>query len=228
MQVSADARRLIAEFIEGFHTFWRAFVSLLKASRLDEALAYGAVALLILMPVSWVGQALNWSLARASVWIAFSVLVIAVGFLILFAAAMTNEKFLRDVSLSTFKWPTLLSIGLGWLAVLVFGGVSCGFERIGVVAITPSVPFAEGCATRYADMYLWHLFDSIPGIKFTETVGWKQRYSYSDNLSGWLLVSFKVLVIVSVIGSFVVCGRLRREASSASNAATPLANKAAS
>jgi len=52
-----------------------------------------------------------------------------------------------------------------------------------------------------------------------------QRYSYTDKLSGWLLVSFKVLVIVSVIGSFVVCGRLRREQSNAANATAQQANK---
>jgi uncharacterized membrane protein len=69
------------------------------------------------------------------------------------------------------------------------------------------------------------LFDSIPGIKFAETVGWVQRYSYSDNLSGWLLLSFKVLVIVSVIGSFVVCGRLRREAAAATGASSQSGNK---
>jgi hypothetical protein len=46
-----------------------------------------------------------------------------------------------------------------------------------------------------------------------------------DNLSGWLVLSFKVLVIVSVIGSFVVCGRLRREAATATNASSQPANK---
>jgi hypothetical protein len=64
-------------------------------------------------------------------------------------------------------------------------------------------------------MYLWHLFDSIPGIQFTDTVRWTQRYSYSDPLSGWLLVSFKVLVILAVIRSFVASGRIRREVKSA-------------
>ena len=85
-------------------------------------------------------------------------------------------------------------------------GLSCGFERIGIINIQPSVPIADGCATRYADFYLWHLFDSIPGIKFAETLGWEQRYKYSDNLSGWLLLSFKLLVIVSVIGSLSYAG----------------------
>ena len=225
MQYAAQAKKIAVELRVGLLTFLRGFLSLLEASRLTEAVAYAIAAIFVLMPISFVGVALNWALARESTWVAVPVVVIAAGLLILFAALMTNEQFLRDIQLQGIKWPSLLSIALAWLAVVVFGGLSCGFERMGIVEIHPSVSFAEGCATRYADMYLWHLFDSIPGIKLAETVGWVQRYSYTDKLSGWLLVSFKVLVIVSVIGSFVVCGRLRREQSNAANATAQQANK---
>jgi hypothetical protein len=225
MQFSAQAKKIVVEVKEGLFTFLRGFLGILQASRLADAIVYGIAAMFVLVPISFVGIVLNWALERESVWVALPVVVFAAGFLVLFAALMTNEQFLRDIQLQGVKWPSLLSIALAWLAVVVFGGLSCGFERLGIVKIHPSVSFAEGCATRYADMYLWHLFDSIPGIKFTETVGWVQRYSYSDKFSGWLLVSFKVLVIVSVIGSFVVCGRLQREKSSAANASTQPANR---
>jgi hypothetical protein len=213
MQFATQARRFAVELRVASLAFLRGLRSLLEASRLTDALLYGLAVIVLLVPISFIGSALNWALARQSIWLAFTAVGFAAALLILFAALMTNEQFLRDIQVNAIKWPSLLSIALGWLAVLVFGGLSCGFERVGLIQIHPSVPFAEGCATRYADMYLWHLFDSIPGIKFTETVGWAQRYSYSDNLSAWLLVSFKLLVIVSVIGSFVVCGRLRREKS---------------
>ena len=185
--------------------------SILESSRLPDAIKYVGWCLLLLLPTSFVGKGLNWALMIGNAWVALAIVGFAAVLLLLFAALMTNEQFLRDVSLQGTRWPSVLSITLGWLAVVVFGGLSCGFERIGIVELQPSVPLAEGCATRYADFYLWHLFDSIPGIKFNETVGWTQRYAYSDKLSGWLLLAFKVLVIVSVIGSFVVTGRLRRE-----------------
>ena len=225
MQLRERAKQIAFELGRGLLTFLRGPRRLLESSRLLDALAYGLASIFVLMPISFIGMGLNWALASESTWFALTVVVVSAMLLLLFAALMTNEQFLKDIQLQGIRWPSLLSIALAWLAVIVFGGLSCGFERVGIVKIQPSVPFADGCATRYADLYLWHLFDSIPGIKFAETVGWVQRYSYSDNLSGWLLLSFKVLVIVSVIGSFVVCGRLRRETATATNASNQPANK---
>lgn len=211
MQISAPAKAFAGELKGGLLTFLGGCSKVLEASRVAEGIAYAIACLFVLAPIGFIGQALNWSLARESVWVGLPLVGLATGLLLLFAALMTNEQFLRDIQLQGIRWPSLLSIALAWLAVVVFGGLSCGFERLHIAEIDPSIPYREGCATRYPDMYLWHLFDSLPGIKFTETVGWAQRYSYSDKLSGWLLLGFKVLVIVSVIGSFVVSGRLRRE-----------------
>ena len=217
MNLKARVQKIVPILGAGLRTFLRSALGVLEATRLVEGFAYLLAAVFLLAPIGFLGSSLNWMLARQSVWIGFPVVVVAAAVLLLFAAAMTNEHFLRDVQLSGMEWPSLLSIALAWFAIVVFGGLSCGFERLGVVEMSPNVPYTDGCATRYADMYLWHLFDSIPGIKFNETIGWDQRYTYSDKLSGWLVVAFKTLVIVSVIGSFVVCGRLRRERSSAAN-----------
>jgi hypothetical protein len=227
MQLSPPVKAIALEFRAGLLALLHAFLRLLVLSRLAEAFVYGLVALIVLAPFAGIGQLLNWALARDSAWFGLAVVAIAAIFLILWAAVIANEQFLREIRHQGIEWPSLLSVALAWFAIAVFGGLSCGFERIGIVEIQPAVPFAEGCATRYADMYLWHLFDSIPGIKFNETVGWTQEYSYSDKLSGWLLVAFKVLVIVSVIGSFVVCGRLRREASDAGDRSKQEASRAA-
>ncbi|MGH9970189.1 MAG: hypothetical protein ACREBG_20670 [Pyrinomonadaceae bacterium] len=215
MQIPPRVKEVVRTLRKALVTFLRGLVSLLEASRLLEGLYYSLASFLVLSGIALVGPVLNWALAWQSVWVGFTFLGMAAVLLILLAGLMTNEQFLKDVQLNGFQWPSLLSIALAWFAVVVFGGFSCGFERIGKVDIQPSVPFTEGCATRYADLYLWHLFDSIPAIKFTETIGWRQRYTCSDKLSGWLLVLFKVLVFVSVIGSFVACGRIRREAARA-------------
>ena len=195
----------------GLLALLRALRRILKASRLLDGLAYGLTCLLLMWPISFFGQGLNWALSIESAWLALALVMFSAVLLLVFAALMTNEQLLREIKPQTIKWPSALSIALAWLAVLVYGGLSCGFERLGVVRIEPSVPYTSGCATSYADLYLWHLFDSIPGIKFTATIGWKQPYTYHDSFSGWLLLSFKVVAVVSVIGSFVVCGRLRRE-----------------
>lgn len=225
MRIATQAKKIAGELKAGLLTFLRGLLSLLRASRIGEGFAYVVIVVFVLMPIGGIGKLLNWALARESTWIGLTTVGVAAVLLLLFAALVTNEQFLRDIRLQGVKWPSLLAVALAWFAVVVFGGLSCGFERIGIVKIIPSVPCTDGCATRYADLYLWHLFDSIPGIKFNETVGWTQRYSYTDKLSGWLLLFFKVLVIVSVIGSFVVCGRLRREASTSANGSTQPADK---
>lgn len=194
---------------------WLALRQLLQASRLAVALAYALLTLVVLWPIAWVGQALNWALARPAPWIGIAAVVVAALALLIYAALMTNEDVLRALPQQGIAFPTSLSVALAAYAVIVFGALSCACERLGWISMQPAVPFAEGCATRYADLYLWHLFDAIPGIRFNETVGWVQKYSYSGALAGWLLVGFKLLVIVCVIGSFVVCGRLRSEARAA-------------
>ena len=148
-------------FLRHLKTALLAFLRGLRKSRLAEGIGYVVAAIFVLYPIILVGQLLNWALARESAWVGYVVVATIAVCLLFFAALMTNEQFLRDVRLQGMKWPSLLSVALAWLAVVVFGGMSCGFERMGLVEIVPNVPFDEGCATRYADMYLWHLFDSI-------------------------------------------------------------------
>jgi hypothetical protein len=59
-----------------------------------------------------------------------------------------------------------------------------------------------------ADFLLWHLLDAVPGLKVTETIGWKAPLTYDRAGAGWLLLLFKVMVIVPVVSGI---GRYLRE-----------------
>ena len=185
--------------------------SILTAARIWHALGFGAVTFLLLIatyPLVWV---INWSLAlERPVWGLVVVGVSAV-LLVICAGLISNEQVLRDFDVRKFRWPSAFSVALAWMAVAVFGGATCGLQRIGVVKMEPVTTHIDTCALEYADFYLWHLFDSIPGIKFTETVRWTQKYTYTDSVSGWLLLGFKIIVLVSVIGSFVTVARIQRD-----------------
>jgi hypothetical protein len=50
-----------------------------------------------------------------------------------------------------------------------------------------------------ADFLLWHLLDAVPGLKVPETIGWKAPLTYERSGAGWLLLLFKVMVIVPVV-----------------------------
>lgn len=50
-----------------------------------------------------------------------------------------------------------------------------------------------------ADFLLWQLLDSIPGLKVPETLRWEAPLTYQRGLAGWLVLLFKVMVIVPVV-----------------------------
>ena len=50
-----------------------------------------------------------------------------------------------------------------------------------------------------ADFLLWHLLDAIPGLKVPETIKWEAPLSYERAGAGWLLLLFKIMVIVPVV-----------------------------
>jgi hypothetical protein len=49
------------------------------------------------------------------------------------------------------------------------------------------------------DFLLWHLLDAIPGLKVPETIKWAAPLTYERAGAGWLLLLFKVMVIVPVL-----------------------------
>jgi len=185
--------------------------SILNAARVGHALGFGFTAFLLIMATYPLVTLINWSLTlERPVWGLIVVGVSAV-LLVICAGLISNEQVLRDLDVEKFRWPTVFSVVLAWMAVVVFGGATCSLQRIGVVKMQPVEVYTDRCALQYADFYLWHLLDSIPGIKFTETVQWTQKYTYSDSVSGWLLLGFKIIVLVSVIGSFVTVARIQRD-----------------
>lgn len=58
---------------------------------------------------------------------------------------------------------------------------------------------AEVSHGALADFFLWHLLDAIPGLKVPETIRWKAPLTYEHSGAGWLLLLFKVMVIVPAV-----------------------------
>ena len=204
----------IADFASRFRSTAAAFGSgvahILDLARILHGLEFVFLALFVLVPTWPLVELINWSLARQSPVPGLVVVSISAVLLIVWAGLISNESVLRQLDVQRFRWPTVFSVALAWVALVVFGGATCSLQRIGLVEIEPVVSYADDCATKYADLYLWHLLDSIPVIKFTDTVQWTPKYEYSDRVSGWLLLAFKLIVVVPAIGSFVALSRVRR------------------
>lgn len=69
-----------------------------------------------------------------------------------------------------------------------------------------------------ADFLIWHVLDAIPGLKVPETIKWAAPLSYERAGAGWLLLLFKVIVIIPVVSGI---GHYLREEGTASEAAKP-------
>jgi hypothetical protein len=52
------------------------------------------------------------------------------------------------------------------------------------------------------DFYLWHFVDAVPLLRVTDTIGWQKPMNYEGHLVGWILLLFKLAVIIPVIASF--------------------------
>lgn len=70
-----------------------------------------------------------------------------------------------------------------------------------------------------ADFLLWHVLDAIPGLKVPETIKWAAPLSYERSSAGWLLLLFKVIVIIPVISG--IGHYLREEGTASADDVTP-------
>ena len=81
------------------------------------------------------------------------------------------------------------------LAIPFFGSLTRVLLARGAIHLT-------GNPERAMDLYLWHFLGAIPLLKVNETLLWDQPMAYHEARVGWLLLVFKVTVIIPVIAAF--------------------------
>jgi hypothetical protein len=81
------------------------------------------------------------------------------------------------------------------IAVPFFGSLTQVLLARGAIHLT-------GNPERAMDLYLWHFLGEIPLLKVNETLLWDQPMGYHEARVGWLLLLFKVTVILPVIAAF--------------------------
>lgn len=50
---------------------------------------------------------------------------------------------------------------------------------------------------------MWHFLEAVPLLKVNQTIRWAEPWTYDSAAVGWILLLFKLVVIVPVIGAFV-------------------------
>lgn len=139
--------------------------------------------------------------------------VLCIAFCLLLCWAWTisgkrGARFFEKLSRQGIKWPIAFSISMLFFAIVCFASLTSTLSDAGQVRLQP--PLEKADVSRIQDLYLWHFLDSIPGMKIPETLHWQVPFQYEDGLSGFLLLAFKLVVIIPVIGSFATWSNIAK------------------
>lgn len=165
----------------------------------------------VLVPFLAARFGLQWTQVALPTPIHAIVLGLAFGLLLLWAWTISGERgarFFEALSRQGIKWPIAFSIAMLFFAIVCFASLTSTLSDAGKVRLQPSLEKAD--VSRIQDLYLWHFLDSIPGMKIPETLHWRVPFQYEDGLSGFLLLAFKLVVIIPVIGSFATWRKIAK------------------
>ena len=156
---------------------------------------------------------LEWSLRHLPLGLYLVVLGFWSLMTVLWALMLTGERLkslFRESYANGILWPPFAYSLLHLTAsACVFASLSMVLAQHGLVRYEPPLP---ADLAPVVNLYTWHFLDSIPGLDVPQTLRWDEPYRYADRLPGVVLLAFKLLVIVPVIGSFAVWSSIRESA----------------
>jgi len=128
------------------------------------------------------------------------------GILLAGALALIATKSMRNRMLERFVQvsvglPAAYSFSVLMLASLFFSSVSFVLVQQGKLALAPGSSHDVTLASL-SDFFLWHFLDAVPLLKITETLKWDVPLTYTSGTVGLIVLVFKVVVILPVIGAF--------------------------
>ena len=103
----------------------------------------------------------------------------------------------------------------GLLAVTgAFAALIAALQSEELVTEAPAVD-SDGFVWSSLGYHAWHLVDAVPALKVPETLNWKSPpTAFTDHLAGTLLLLFKLVVIIPIVGFTVGVIRAWRAPSS--------------
>lgn len=180
----------------------------------DRLRSYGRIALLGIL-ILWVTVLLLFPVYRVDdddvpSWVRVGVLTLFVLILAVLvnylARPSTRTRTLRYMMREgDYGWlsPLLWAAAVFFFTTLIFSAVTQLLWEWRVVDIS-----APSCTTRCALVpdnffffYTWHFLDGIPLFKVNETLQWNEPLVYRGAAAGWLVVAFKVAIILPLIGA---------------------------
>jgi hypothetical protein len=177
--------------------------------------------LLALVLALFAAGLINKGVLSAYPWIQVFFIVVFLGI----DAYLISVLFDRGARTRMFLWLIRDDV-LGWhfpivatsimfyvLALAIFTTAAVLFEGWGIVDIRDSA-CSTACAldaASVASFFTWHLAEAVPLVRISESLQWNTPLVYEGALAGWLVLGFKVAVIIPLIQSIRIYWRVLSE-----------------
>jgi hypothetical protein len=168
-------------------------------------LRFTVVMLLAFGPLVFFAWLQRFTLEKLPLWAQFIIFllwgVLLGGALWLIATKARRDHFLATWQSVSLVMPVAYSVFVLMLALLFFSTVAFVMTKHGLLSLKD--PTGRGVTSgSLTDFFLWHFLEAIPLLKVNETLRWPAPLTYESAKVGWVLLLFKVVVIVPVIGAF--------------------------
>lgn len=121
--------------------------------------------------------------------------------LLLIATKARRERLLALLRSINVGMPIAYSFLVLMLALLFFSSVTFVLTEQGFLQWKDQADHGV-TAGALSDFFLWHFLEAIPLLNINETLKWPPPLSYESAAVGWILLLFKIAVIVPVIAAF--------------------------
>jgi len=139
------------------------------------------------------------ALVQVLVLVTWGILLIGASFVVMYASS--REYLFNRMHRIGFFAPVLYSLNLLMISVQFFATWTFLLHQYGRVTLLPGSA-AIVSAESFGDFFVWHFLNAVPVLKITDTILWNEPLLYSQASVGWMLLAFKVSVIMPVLAAF--------------------------
>ena len=124
------------------------------------------------------------------------------GTLLLIATERNRDRLFEVLQKVGGLTPVIYSVNVLMMAVIFFSAVTYVMASHEIVTLRSRTGQPIGLASLL-DFYVWHFLEAVPLLKVNQTIRWDEPWTYDSSAVGWILLLFKLVVIVPVIGAFI-------------------------
>ena len=168
--------------------------------------------------VGWAATSLP-PFVQAMVFLLFALVTIVLS-AVLWNDRLQEEAQKRDLFRGGPAAPLVYDLIVVLVAVALYGGATFALAQHYPATMKLASPLGGLSVERVETFYAWHIADSVPALKITQTLGWSAPLTYRSWKVGVLVLLFKLSIIVPIVGSVRVFWHQRQRRARAAEASS--------